>query len=103
MQACQLGLDVSIHTSPASKEGSHHWTGEEIKTEAIESSTSPPAPTQKETEAEIRCYEAETEAMIQKANTNPLLKMSELSAIARLVEAAKTKPSATRWSNRKIQ
>ncbi|RPB19992.1 hypothetical protein L211DRAFT_852698 [Terfezia boudieri ATCC MYA-4762] len=94
------------NNDPASGEGQSHRTGEEIKTEAIGSSTPLLAPTQKETKAEIQRYEAETEAMIWKADTNLLLKtktdIAELSVIARLVEAVKNKPSATRRSG-KIQ
>ncbi|RPB19926.1 hypothetical protein L211DRAFT_895636 [Terfezia boudieri ATCC MYA-4762] len=83
--ACQHGLSASQHV-------------------AEKSSRKPP--TQEETKAEIRRYEAETEAMIRKADANPLLKkktdVAELSAIARVVEATKNKPSIKR-SNRKTQ
>ncbi|RPB19311.1 hypothetical protein L211DRAFT_853345 [Terfezia boudieri ATCC MYA-4762] len=56
--------------------------------------------TQEETKAEIRRYEAEMEAMIQKADANSLGKTTELSVVTRLVEEAKKRPSAV---NRKIQ
>ncbi|RPB27287.1 hypothetical protein L211DRAFT_846119 [Terfezia boudieri ATCC MYA-4762] len=100
---CNLG--ASGAPLEALEENPSYETGGEVKTEAIGSGTSPPAPTQKE-EAEIQYYEAETEAMIQKVDTNSLLKtkteVAKLSVIARLIGAGKDKPSTSRWS-RKIQ
>ncbi|RPB19927.1 hypothetical protein L211DRAFT_852797 [Terfezia boudieri ATCC MYA-4762] len=50
-----------------------------------------------EAKAEIQHYEAETEAMIQKAAANPLLiDAAELSIVARVVEAVKNKPIVMR-------
>ncbi|RPB18164.1 hypothetical protein L211DRAFT_854392 [Terfezia boudieri ATCC MYA-4762] len=85
-QGCQPGLDVSIHASSALEE------------EAVESGIPSPVPTQKETEVEIRRYKAETEEMIWKVDSDLL---TERGVIARVVEAAKKKPSVL--LSRKIQ